>query len=461
VVDPQGVLWADYPVAKESLGHSFAERDYFRGLARTWTPYVSEVFRRQADPKALVVAVAVPIRSSDQKVLGGLVYQIRLEQLSRRIAQMHVGGSGYVVVLDHEGRVVAHPKLDLQAAIYGDYAPLEPTQNAMVGKESTVHYTDPLANRAMVASFVPVAVGQNHWVVIAQQPADEAYAPLRRLRWQLIVATGIIAVATLAVVLGLGHTRRQLRLTNRSLLAEIGEHKIAEDAVKKEQDSLRQLLDVYERHRQLAAFEIHDGLAQPLAAALMNFESLKHACAQDSAASGERFAATLQLLRDSMAEARRLMTGLRPPILDDFGVIAAIDHLVEECRDDGNVEIEWSHETKFNRLAAPLETALYRIVQEGLSNALRHSNSRRVGIRLTQRDGLIHAEIEDWGQGFDPGRVPQDRFGLQGIRERAKVFGGRAVIDSAPGRGTRIAVVLPVIERVATEVDDALEADDE
>ena len=99
---------------------------------------------------------------------------------------------------------------------------------------------------------------------------------------------------------------------------------------------------------------------------------------------------------------------------------------------------------QFERLEPLLEATIYRIVQQAINNIQRHSRAERAEIRLTQQGDWIHLEIQDWGIGFDPSSVSEDRFGLQGIRERARLMRGRAVIDSAPGKGTQINVDLPV-----------------
>ncbi len=121
VLDPQGRLWSDYPRAPESLGQNFSHRDYFRGVSQRWAPYVSEVFQRQAAPKPLVVALAAPVRNSEQVVTGVLVYQYRLEGVTEWLKQITVGTNGYVFVLDHTGTVAAHPKLNLQERKYSEY----------------------------------------------------------------------------------------------------------------------------------------------------------------------------------------------------------------------------------------------------------------------------------------------------------------------------------------------------
>ncbi len=92
-----------------------------------------------------------------------------------------------------------------------------------------------------------------------------------------------------------------------------------------------------------------------------------------------------------------------------------------------------------------MENAIYRIVQEGLTNACRHSKSQRVRVELMQRGDLLQIKVQDWGEGFDPARVDADRFGLEGIRQRARLLGGSASVESTPGQGTCLAVELPLV----------------
>ena len=212
VLDMKGVLWSDYPIAPESLGHSFAHRDYFKGLSRHWKSYVSEVFQRQAEPMPLVVAIAAPVRNAKQELLGGVVYQYRLEELTQWLRQIHVGHGGYVFLIDQSGNVAVHPRLELQARRYTEYGELPAFQEALRGKSSVIEYEDPLSHEMVRANLIPVPVTDHYWVAVAQQPVAEADAPVRRLGWQLGTATGIFAMAALAVVLVLERLRQQLRL---------------------------------------------------------------------------------------------------------------------------------------------------------------------------------------------------------------------------------------------------------
>jgi signal transduction histidine kinase len=221
VTDPNGVLWSDYPRAPESLGQDFSHRDWYGGLSQTWAPYVSEVYQRHAAPKPLVVAIAVPIHREPQ-VLGALVYQYRLDGITQWLKQIPVGRSGYVFVIDHTGTVAAHPNLNLQDRQYDEYAAVAPIQAALQGRPHTAEYLDPLAQRVMVAAFMPVSVGGGQrWVVAAEQPSEEAYAPIRQLGVHISLAAGILSVAALVAVVGLGRiSERTHRLQSAKEAAE-------------------------------------------------------------------------------------------------------------------------------------------------------------------------------------------------------------------------------------------------
>jgi signal transduction histidine kinase len=135
---------------------------------------------------------------------------------------------------------------------------------------------------------------------------------------------------------------------------------------------------------------------------------------------------------------------LRPPILDEQGVVASLEYLVNESRVEVP-ELEFVNRTHFGRLAAPLEVAIFRITQEGLSNIRRHSGAKRARVELFEHGDFVRLLIRDWGRGFDPEKVHEERFGLQGIRQRARLTGSSATIESAPGRGTTIVVDFPLV----------------
>ena len=155
----------------------------------------------------------------------------------------------------------------------------------------------------------------------------------------------------------------------------------------------------------------------------------------------------MTMLRQGHSEARRLIAGVRPPILDEEGIAAAVGHLVNEQIRLKGPKIEYRSRVAFDRLDPTLENAIYRIAQEAFTNACQHSKSERVSVSLLQREDRLRIEIRDWGVGFDPKTVPKNHFGLEGIRQRARLLGGKCSIRSKAGKGTSISVELPVVLR--------------
>jgi signal transduction histidine kinase len=217
-----------------------------------------------------------------------------------------------------------------------------------------------------------------------------------------------------------------------------------------DQASLEHLIKLYEHERQIAAYELHDGLAQFVAGALMHLETSSQLFVTDPQRAAVEFELGVNLLREAAQESRRLIDGLRPPVLDERGIGGAVEQLVTDARQAG-LDVEFDNRTQLTRLASPLETALFRVVQEALTNVRRHSGTPKARVELTQIDGRVRATIQDWGTGFDPDHVEGRRVGLQGIHERARLLGGQATIDSQPGAGTTIVVELPLIERDDSE----------
>ncbi len=227
-----------------------------------------------------------------------------------------------------------------------------------------------------------------------------------------------------------------------AMIEDITERKAAQQAVETEQRHLRRLLEMHEHERQLVAYEIHDGFVQSLVGARMLLDIPRKHMAPDLI---DRYEKAVGLIDRGIEEARRLISGQRPLILDERGLMAAIEHLVCERQIEDGPEIVYQDLVSFNRLAPPLETAVFRVVQEGLNNAERHSQSPKIRLLVTQVDDRLRVEVQDWGVGFDPADISQRCFGLEGLRERARLFGGTATIDTTPGAGTTVTVEFPIV----------------
>ncbi len=233
---------------------------------------------------------------------------------------------------------------------------------------------------------------------------------------------------------------------------DITNRKIAEDSLERERRLLRRLLDLHERDRQLTAYEIHDGMVQDLTAAVMFMEASAH---QLSSANGnlESLEKARHLVQASIDEARRMINGLQPPILEDSGVISAIENLIAEIEAVADIVVEFQHAVQFDRIAPALEMAIYRTVQESLNNVWQHSGSRTASVSLMQQDQSLEISIRDQGIGFDATKEDTRCYGLRGIRERARLLGGTANITSGSDQGTQVLVTLPLDDVLLPKIE--------
>jgi len=207
-----------------------------------------------------------------------------------------------------------------------------------------------------------------------------------------------------------------------------------------------------ERNR--IARDIHDTIAQSLAAITMQLESADAFLeTPNPRRATETVRRALALTRSALDEARRSVMDLRSTPLAGRGLIAALRALADELAESTGVRVpvvieEVGH---YETESSPVEIGVYRIVREALTNIARHASATSAVVRIARRGARLNVEVIDDGVGFDVSRVPHDRFGLLGARERARLLGGELTISSAPGEGTRLDVNIP-IERYATDV---------
>jgi signal transduction histidine kinase len=207
----------------------------------------------------------------------------------------------------------------------------------------------------------------------------------------------------------------------------------------KRRELARRLVTAAEDQRRRIARELHDEMGQFLTALILGLKAL------DGAAPAEPLA-RLYALADRIArEMHRVAMELRPTALDDLGLFAVLRHYAAEWSGRAGVPVELSlPDPGSPRLPAEVETTAYRVVQEALTNVLRHAAAAQVGVAVRRRDGEVVVIVEDDGRGFDPARADPTRLGLAGMRERAALLGGVVEIESAPGKGTVLYARIPL-----------------
>ena len=204
-----------------------------------------------------------------------------------------------------------------------------------------------------------------------------------------------------------------------------------------QRDALRRIVAAQELERRRLARELHDETGQALTSILLGLKRLEGSePSEDVQSLRELVVATLQ-------DVRRLAVELRPKVLDDFGLVPALERLTGGFCEQTGIAVDLEASTIGERLPVEVETAIYRIVQEALTNVVKHAHAQRVSVLLTRANGRIKAVIEDDGTGFDPETADGGGIGLIGMRERIELLDGSLTVETGSETGTTIAVEVP------------------
>jgi two-component system, NarL family, sensor histidine kinase DevS len=206
-------------------------------------------------------------------------------------------------------------------------------------------------------------------------------------------------------------------------------------------DALRRVVSAQELERRRLSRELHDETGQALTSILLGLKSLEDVT--DAAELAESTSRLRELVVTTLQDVRRLAVELRPTALDDFGLVPALERLVDTFREQTGIEVDLEPRLGDERLPPDVETTLYRITQEALTNVVKHAHANRVSIVLTRRDGSVSAVIEDDGRGFAEAEGTGNGLGLLGMHERVGLVDGRLTIESSPGAGTTLSIEVP------------------
>jgi len=236
------------------------------------------------------------------------------------------------------------------------------------------------------------------------------------------------------------------------ILRDVTERVRGEQALRQSKEELRELAtlsqSLREREKSQVARELHDELAQALTALKMDVNWIAERLPPGNKPVSAKVSAVLAMLDATVAATRRIAADLRPLLLDDLGLAAAVEWLVQNFTERTGVACELAMGSGDFDLEEPYASAVFRIVQESLTNVARHARATQVEVTFERNELDIGIRVRDNGRGFsasDP-RKPKT-FGLMGLRERAGLLGGETRIESGPGRGTTIEVTIPLASK--------------
>jgi signal transduction histidine kinase/HAMP domain-containing protein len=208
---------------------------------------------------------------------------------------------------------------------------------------------------------------------------------------------------------------------------------------------LRSVMSAQEDERKRLARELHDETSQGLTALMIGLESADMALASSREEASAHLQSTKCIAKKMLTDIRRLVGDLRPSLLDDLGLLPAIAWYGKQRLAPLGIDLELKCDSMETRLPPEYETALFRIVQEALTNIVKHSQADRVSVDLQTRDGQLMLRVADNGRGFAPS-PDGNGFGLEGIQERVTILGGEFSVQAAPGQGTVLEARLPLVD---------------
>ena len=244
----------------------------------------------------------------------------------------------------------------------------------------------------------------------------------------------------------------ELAIVNEGLRKEIVEHRIAEEALQQSKKQLRilasQILTAQEEERKRIALEVHDVLGSSLSAIKFKVEEvLYHVPEGQTLDLFKPLEVLIPLIQDTIGEVRRIQSDLRPPVLDDLGIIATISWFCRRFETIySNIDVHQTITAGEENVPDHLKISLFRIIQEAMNNIGKHAQADRIDLGLQKLGGTLELSIGDNGKGFDPEALSsressQKGLGLSSMKERVEFSGGTLTIESATGKGTVLKAV--------------------
>lgn len=216
------------------------------------------------------------------------------------------------------------------------------------------------------------------------------------------------------------------------------------DAEEQKQLGLK-VIQAQEEERKRLAREIHDGPAQSIAHLVLRMDMVDKLLQQDNVEQAKNELANLkEIAREGLGEVRRIIFDLRPMALDDLGLIPTLQKYVEKLSDTHNITIDFHTFGNVFRPPLAMEVALFRLIQEALSNVIKHSKATYAQVKADLQEEHIYVVIKDNGIGFDTQKRKGTGVGLIGMQERVKLLSGEISVSSFPGQGTKVMIRIPL-----------------
>ncbi len=468
ILDAQGFVSVTKPFRPDLIGQDFSQELYFQN-ARAFpssTFFFSDIIQEPGTEEDIIV-IAVPILTPEgdfQGVVAGRFY-LSFQRLGQEIQKLKAGEEGIAYLVDRQGYLIFHPISEL---IGTDFSHREAVKQLQDGNRAGAITTR--ERPGTVEGFAVVDV--TGWGLIIVEPWTQAVKPAQDALVPVVIVL-VIGLVTVAIIVSLGVQRvtdpiqnlvTQIRQVaagdydakvRLSRIKEIGELGMAfnemVEQIRRYRAGVRQyvadITRTQEEERKRIARELHDDTVQSLIAINQRLELTKAALDNPNEARS-RLNEVKTMVTGAIASVRQFSRDLRPLTLEDLGLTASMQYLVNQLGQSQGIEIHFKVEGETGSLSSDMEVAIYRILQEALNNIKRHAKATEVRVKVCFTKEQITLTVEDNGQGFEVPEAITDfassgSFGMMGLHERAQLFGGKVTIDSQPGNGTTVSLMMP------------------
>lgn len=433
------------------IGNDTIEPDHMMCIGNTManpvvppdSVYYSDIFVNHKNQKA--ITLSCPVYENGQRV-AIVRWMVTIESINRHLMQaLEEDELTHFVVFDEEGRLLSSDEdyygwlcgvagCDCSGDWYRRPVIRSFGRLKMTGS-GTLELAPPGCR--VYGAWSELTVGSRSWRIMVMMPVVELESVMSRHRATTMAMTGVvlaISISMLFVVLNMRNKRSKLETEARYLerLAR------TQTQLKEEREQrLSAQITGQELERQRLSRELHDGLGQMLLALKLRIQG---EAPQSDVASSEPIA----LLEQTITEAKRISEGLSPAVLHELGVLEAIEKYCNSSSQHTGITIDFVHYGLDGNINKEISTHLYRIVQEGVSNAIRHSHASEINIQLLAGQIRITLLIQDNGKGFNPeARDHKKGTGLDNMRDRATILNGTFDLTSTPQEGTTIVIKIP------------------
>jgi signal transduction histidine kinase len=507
-LDAQGnVLWSEPRDGAAKVG-LFPDLSQVRSALESGAPYVSNVLQSSTADQPYIL-LAAPIPSPGGEAAGLLVEEIAASQLGLGgvLAAATASEEAYIDVVDHAGSILASSLAEPhdQASHAAQFTSLIEDHRPIVGTCHGCHSQDgvSLERSDEILAFAPLSLAP--WGVAVRQPAKEVMAPVGYLRRQILLGGAIAVIVALLVtwwlitrqilepIRALDEASAQFAAGNLDvalpnggidevarLTANLEQMRIRLDATLEDhrrwnealgemvEERTRELASLYEQlqgkedmckrllgkvltgqeeERTRLARELHDTIGQSLTAIIMTSTAVENSLPADFVSGKDKLASVRNMAVQTLHDLRGLIFDLRPEVLDDLGLGLALHSQVKKYLEPAGVRVQLRAAGLKDQLPAEIETAVFRVVQEAITNIARHAHATEANISLTKKDSRLIVRVEDNGIGFDPDQLVQKQqhaWGLRGMEERVTLLGGKFYVGSQPGTGTLVLAEVPI-----------------